>query len=175
MNKVIAKNGARHDAEKLFADLQEYTRSAIRDAMKGLVSSFGIACIITASGQIVPTDHSLLPSYILPGGAPGDYGTVTIAPGFAITPNLDFLDVTAPQYKKVKDAFLHTLYIVPTTVPTEYTAVVNGYYYQPATNTVATRQTDFYEFVWEDDSRISTGLMLADVNYSASSGQQVER
>ena len=33
MNRVVAKNGARHNAEKLFDDLQDYTKNAILSAM----------------------------------------------------------------------------------------------------------------------------------------------
>ena len=164
MNKVIAKNGARHDAEKLFADLQEYTRLAIKSALTGIISSYGVVAITTSSGLIIETDNSLLVSYTAPPPGDSGFGYVTISPGFAITEAIEFMEVTVPQTKMVPDNSLHTLYISPVVQNTEYTAVVNGFNYTPGTNTTPTRQLDSYEFLWDT---APLGIPLADINIAA--------
>ena len=178
MNKVIAKNGARHDAEKLFADLQEYVRLGIKNAMSGVVSRYGIVALTTESGQIVETNNSLLVSYIPPSGGltPTDHGSISVAPGFAITEDLAFLEVTIPQSVTVPITDgIHTVYISPVSQNSEYAAVVNGFKYTPGTNTTPTRQIDSYEFLWDNpnpDSNVHS-LILAKID-ATNTGHEVE-
>jgi hypothetical protein len=153
MDKVLAKNGARHNMETLFNDLQTYTEDTFKQLLSGLVDSLGIIANTSVSGVIDPSDTSLKVTA-------GSTGYVTVGAGKAVSSGLQLMEVISPQSVALPADGTHNLFIQPATQLTGYTAVQNGFKYTAGENLTATRELDSYNFAW--DTTVS-GLVLANV------------
>jgi hypothetical protein len=160
MDKVLAKNGARHDIEKLFDDLQLDTRNAIIQTLAGLVDAFGIVAERAQDGTVLSSDTSLKVTEA--------QENVHVAQGSAVTSELHFLDVITMQSVSViglSDG-IHALYIRTNPTATMYAPVMNGFKYAPGETTTVVRESDGYEFVWDVNPTTASGMVLADVTVS---------
>jgi hypothetical protein len=158
MNKVLAKNGARHNMEVLFDDLQLYIKNGILQTLNGFIDSYGIIAKRAQDGTIDAADTSLKVSYVTPGYA-------NISDGYGISSSMSFMSVDTPQsFALPTTAGTHTLYIKAQHIDAGYTAVMNGFKYAVGENLTASREIDSYVFVWDAaPDLIASGLVLADV------------
>jgi hypothetical protein len=156
MNKVLAKNGARHNMETLFEDLQEYIKNGTLQTLGGLITTYGVFAKRAQDGTVTSDDTSLKVTYTTP-------GYVNVAAGYGITSNMDYISVDTPQSVALSTDGAHTLYAKATKQLSEYTAVMNGFKYNVNENLTATREIDSYEFVWDTAPLAASGLVLANV------------
>ncbi len=156
MNKVLAKNGARHNMETLFEDLQEYIKNGTLQTLGGLITTYGVFAKRAQDGTVTSDDTSLKVTYTTP-------GYVNVAAGYGITSNMDYISVDTPQSVALSTDGAHTLYAKATKQLSEYTAVMNGFKYNVNENLTATREIDSYEFIWDTAPLAASGLVLADV------------
>jgi hypothetical protein len=157
MNKVLAKNGARHNLEQLFTDLQTYIKNGIANSLGAFIETFGIIAERAQDGTVAAADTTLKASYTTP-------GFINIAAGTALTENLEFLDVESPQTFALPGTNgVHTLYIYSSPDNSGYTAVMNGFKYTAGENLTPTREIDGYDFAWDT---VTSGLLIADITVS---------
>lgn len=156
MDKVLAKNGVRHNMEVLFADLQDNTKTAFTSTLRGLVENYGIILDLDQSGAVSGSDTSLKVSYTTP-------YFVNVAAGSAITSDLGFINVPSTQVALPTGSGIHTLYVEHTTTDTNYSTIMNGFNYVAGETVAATREYDDFQFVWDTTT---SGIALADVYFT---------
>ncbi|MFA6295419.1 MAG: hypothetical protein WC666_03270 [Candidatus Paceibacterota bacterium] len=156
MNKVLAKNGVRHNMEVLFNDLQQNTKNAFQQTLLGLIETYGIMAEPGQDGKVLNSDTSLKASYTTA-------WSINIASGYAITSDLGFINVPTTSTTLPAGSGIHTLYIKQKTIDSNYSTIMNGFNFNPGETIAATRQFDSYEFIWD----VSTsGIVIADVSYT---------
>lgn len=158
MDKVLAKNGVRHNMEVLFSDLQGYTNDALNTILLGLIESFGIMVNRAQDGSIDPADTSLNVTYATP-------GYVSVSSGIAITSDLGIINVPDTSVALPAASGIHTLYLKNTKLNSAYSTIMNGFKFNPGETTAPTRELDSYEFVWDVDPAAS-GVVVADVTHT---------
>lgn len=170
MDRVIAADGAKHDVQSLFSDLQDYIAEGVSETLaNGFITNFGVCAALGSDGNILSSDTTLKCS--LNGTAPNytDTTAIIVQPGKVITEDMQYMNVkttqTVPLGVNYADGNLHTLYITANPVYSGYTAVLNGFKYQAGQNTTPTREiyNGGFTFSWDVVASGQTGIKLAGI------------
>lgn len=166
MEKVLVKKGTRVDLANLFTNMQSYAYTNLTRVANFVFTSYGIN-VKTSNGLIDSTDTSMLATL---DGANHLY----VNAGDAITSGLHYLNVPTTNIgmnTSLPDG-ANLLFLKYKPIKDSLTEVVNGFYTQPGTLSVPSKEHAGYEFVWNTNPGVS-GVMIASVYKTGSAWSSV--